>query len=189
VRSGRRHPFLGMRSIAHSCAYRDALELSREDIEHRLPRRTPSCRADRPAHRPFRHHTHMSALGLRYLGPVQRRHSRRRKIVESRVDVPTVEPCDAFCLVLGRDRCLVECSVGMFERCGRETLMIVPCCVAADELYLRHARDKCVGNVMGVGVSAYMIAADGRGGCPCGRVNEGCTVPCQLKRIAALVRE
>ena len=74
----------------------------------------------------------------------------------------------------------------MFERCGRETVVIVPCAVA-DELYLRHARDKCVGNVMSVGVSAYMISGDGKGGCPCGRVNEGCTVPCQLKRTVLLL--
>ena len=54
--------------------------------------------------------------------------------------MPAVEPCDAFCLVLGRDGCLVECSVGrMFERCALEALVIVHRAVA-DELYLRHAR-------------------------------------------------
>jgi hypothetical protein len=56
--------------------------------------------------------------------------------------MPAVEPCDAVCLVLGRDGGLVECGVGrMFERCALEALVIVYRAVA-DELYLRHARDR-----------------------------------------------
>ena len=132
-----------MGSIAHSCAYCDALQLPREDIEHRLPR-DERRRAERNGQRIARSVivTTYLLLALGYLDPVQRRHFRRREIIERRVDMPAVEPCDAVCLFLGRDGCLVECGVGrMFERCALEALVIVHRAIADDELYLRHARD------------------------------------------------
>jgi hypothetical protein len=143
VRSGRRHPFVRMGRIAHPRAYRDALQFPREDIEHRLSRdeRRRAERNEQRIARPVIIPTYLPRA-LRYLDPVQRRHSRRREIIERGVDVPAVEPRDAVRLVFGRDGCLVECSVGrMFERCALEALVIVHCAVA-DELYLRHARDR-----------------------------------------------
>jgi hypothetical protein len=143
VRSGRRHPLVRMGRIAHSRACRDALQLPREDIEHRLAR-DERRRAERDGQRVARAVVVTTCLrrALRYLDPVQRRHSGRREIVERRVDVPAVEARDAFRLVLGRDRCLVERGVGrMFERRAREALVVVHRAVA-DELHLRHARDR-----------------------------------------------
>ena len=106
--------------------------------------------------------------------------------------MPAVEPCDALCLVLGRDGCLVERSVGrMFEGCALEALVIMHRAVA-DELHLRHARDrlevwmedglfgrlglvipmpicfggwvKCLWGCDIPGVSAYVVSDDGGGG-------------------------
>jgi hypothetical protein len=95
VRSGRRHPFIRMGRIAHSSACGDALQLPQEDIKHRLPR-DERRRAERNGQ-----HIACSVIittclfrALGYLDPVQRRHSGRREIVEHRVDMPAVEPCD-----------------------------------------------------------------------------------------------
>ena len=132
-----------MGRIAHSRAHRGALQLPREDIEHRLPR-DERRRAERDGQRVARPVVVPTRLrrALRHLDPVQRRHPGRGEIVEGRVDVPAVEARDAVGLVLGRDRGLVEGGVGgMLERCAREALVVVHCAVA-DELHLGHARDR-----------------------------------------------
>ena len=142
MRGSRRHPFVRMGRIAHPRANRDALQFPREDIEHRLAR-DERRRAERNGKRVARPVIVPACLSraLRYLYPVQGRHSRRGEIVECRVDVPAIEARYSCCFVGGRDGRLVECGVGrMFERGALEALVVVHRAVA-DELYLRHARD------------------------------------------------
>ena len=143
MRGGRGHPFVWVGGIAHPRAYGDALQVTREDIEHRLSRDER-----RSAERDGQHVTRSVIVAtclfraLRHLDPVQGRHFGRGEIVERRVDVPAVEARNAVCLIFGRDGGLVECGVGrVFERCALEALVVVHRSVA-DELYLRHARDR-----------------------------------------------
>ena len=143
VRSGRGHPFVWVGGIAHPRAYGDALQVTREDIGHRLSRDER-----RSAERDEQYVTRSVIVAtcllraLRHLDIVQGSHFGRGDLVERRVDVPAVEARDAVCLIFGRDGDLVECGVRrVFERCTLKALVIVHRSVA-DELYLRHAQDR-----------------------------------------------
>jgi hypothetical protein len=81
--------------------------------------------------------------------------------------VPAVEARDAGCVVCGRDGGLVEGGVGgVFERGGREALVVVDGAVA-DELDLRDARDGLevwVEDGLVVGLCLVVAVAVGLGG-------------------------
>ena len=132
-----------MGRIAHSRAHGDALQVAREDVEHRLAR-DERGRAERDGQL-VACAVVVAARLLRALWHnhrVEGRHAGRGKVVERGVDVPAVEARDAGCLVRGGDGRLVEGGVGgVFERGGGEALVVVDGAVA-DELDLWDARDR-----------------------------------------------
>ena len=132
-----------MRRVTHPSSDRDALQLARQDIEHR-PARDERGRAERDGQHVTRPVVVAARLpcALRHVDRIERRHFGRREVVQRGIDVPAVEARDAGVLVGGRDGRLVEGSmVGVLERRGLEALVIVDGAVA-DELHLRHARDR-----------------------------------------------
>ena len=132
-----------MGRIAHAGAHGDALQLAREDVEHGLAR-DERGRAERDGERVARAVVVAARLrrALRHAARVEGRHAGRGEVVERGVDVPAVEARDAGCVLCGRDGRLVEGGVGgVFERGGREALVVVDGAVA-DELDLRDARDR-----------------------------------------------
>ena len=132
-----------MGRVAHSCAHRDALQLAREYIEHRLAR-DERGRAERDRQLVSRAVVIAARLlrALRHTHGVQGRHPRWGEVVQRGVDVPAVEACDAGSLVRGRHGRLVEGGVGgVLERGGGEALVVVDGAVA-DELDLWDARDR-----------------------------------------------
>ena len=132
-----------MGRIAHPSAHSDALQLTREDIKHRLPR-DERGRAERDGQRIARSVVVATCLpwALRHSDRVQGGHPGRGEVVERGVNVPAVEARDARCLVGRRDGGLVEGRVGrVLERRGLEALVIVDGAVA-NQLHLRNARNR-----------------------------------------------
>ena len=143
VHRGRRHPHIWVRGIAHAGANGNALQRTGEYIEHG-PARHECGRAERDGEFVARTVVVTADLlrALRHTHRVQRRHLRREKVVQRRIDVPAVEARRTALLILGWDRGLVGGEVGgVLERDGLEALVVVHGAVT-DQLHLRYAGDR-----------------------------------------------
>lgn len=138
----RSHPDVRVRRVADTRADRNALQLSRQEIEHGLSvhkRRRPKRYGELIA-RTVIITTHLR-LALRDLNTIQCRNLGRREVIQCSIDVPAIEARVSSLLIFGRYARLVEGRVRrVLEHRLGETLVVVDRAVA-DKLDLRHTGD------------------------------------------------
>ena len=136
------HPYIRMGCILNFWPHRQTLQLCGQNIKHNLSRH--KCRRSQWNLKLISSSIIIPAYLLRTLrniDSVQSGHSGRVEIIQSGIDVPTIESGDAFRLIFWRNVCLVEGDVvGMFQACFSKAFVVVYRTIA-DKLDLRHRRD------------------------------------------------
>ena len=142
VGSRGRHPNVWVRRVAHPSADGNALQLARQDVEHRLSRNKRG-RGERDGQHVARAIVVAAGLvrALRDMDRIQTRYLGRGEVIERGVHVPAVEASDAGCLVGRRDGRLVRGGVGGVLECDALEALVVVYGAVADKLHLRYARD------------------------------------------------